>query len=163
MARQRGGGHACCIGLCGRVHGVSFPAIRRLAGFGCGREPGADRQPAETPVSAVNRALPPDAPLTILVGSYPKVSADPGGSIEDVRDAGTAGSIGALTEWLETSGYAVYYADADLGPKGRWQRVLVGAYTDPQVAQREADRLNAVVPGSNARVIEAASAGRLEN
>ena len=55
----------------------------------------------------------------------------------------------------------VYYADVDLGPKGRWQRVLAGAYTDPQVAQREADRLNAVVPGANARVIEAASAGRV--
>ena len=56
--------------------------------------------------------------------------------------------IRALTEWLETSGYAVYYADVDLGPKGRWQRVLAGAYTDPQVAQREADRLNVVVPGA---------------
>ena len=124
---------------------------------------GAERRLAERPVSAIDRALPPDAPLTILVGSYPTVSADPGGSVEDVGDAGTAGSIRALTEWLETSGYAVYYADADLGPKGRWQRVLVGAYTDPQVAQRDADQLNAVVPGANARVIEAASAGRVEN
>ena len=122
-----------------------------------------ERRPATRPVSAVDRALPPDAPLTILVGSYPSVSAAPGDNVENVGEAGTAGSIRALTEWLETSGYAVYYADADLGPKGRWQRVLAGAYTDPRAAQRDADQLNAVIPGANARVIEAASAGRQEN
>src|SRR5204863_409548 len=60
----------------------------------------------------------------------------------------------ALTERLEASGYDVYYADVDLGPKGRWQRVLAGAYTDLQIAWREADRVNLVVPGAEARVID---------
>jgi general secretion pathway protein A len=89
-------------------------------------------------VSAANREVPPGAPLTILVGVYP-ASSD---------------NIPALTERLETSGYDVYYAEVDLGPTGRWQRVLAGAYTDPLVAEREADRLNLVVPGVEARVID---------
>jgi len=89
-------------------------------------------------VSGVNREVLPGAPLTILVGVYP-ASSD---------------NIRALTERLETSGYDVYYAEVDLGPTGRWQRVLAGAYTDPVVAEREADRLNLVVPGADARVID---------
>jgi general secretion pathway protein A len=118
---------------------------------------GVDRRPA-TPVSAVNRTLPSDAPFSILVGSYPLAGAG-----DTAGNGASAANVRALTEWLELSGYAVYYADVDLGPKGRWQRVLAGAYTDAQVAQREADRLNAVVPGAGARVVEAASAGRSEN
>jgi hypothetical protein len=89
-------------------------------------------------VAAANGEVPPGAPLTILVGVYP-ASSD---------------NIPALTERLETSGYDVYYAEVDLGPTGRWQRVLAGAYTDPLVAEREADRLNLVVPGVEARVID---------
>ena len=93
---------------------------------------------AAVPVKVI-RGLPSDAAMTILVGTYP---------------ASGAGDIQALTERLETSGYTIYYADLDLGPKGRWQRVLAGAYTDPQVAQREADRVNLVVPGAEAHVID---------
>ena len=100
-------------------------------------------QAAGARVSAVNRNIPPDAPLTILVGAYPVSSAS---FEQDIR---------ALTERLETSGYDVHYADVDLGSKGRWQRVLAGAYTDPQVAQREADRVNVVVPGAGAHVVDA--------
>jgi type II secretory pathway predicted ATPase ExeA len=129
------------------------PALPAVGARGAAEE----RRPAATLVSAVDRPLPPDAPLSILVGSYPAGRAGAGGDVEQV------GGVRALTEWLETSGYAVYYADVDLGPNGRWQQVLAGAYTDPQIAQRDADRLNAVVPGANARVIEAASAGRSEN
>jgi general secretion pathway protein A len=92
--------------------------------------------------AAVNREVPPDAALTILVGAYPASSAS---SERDIR---------AVTERLEASGYDVYYANLDFGAKGRWQRVLAGAYTDPQVAQREADRVNAVVPGAGARVVD---------
>jgi general secretion pathway protein A len=92
-------------------------------------------------VSAVNRDVPPGVPLTILVGAYP-ASSD---------------NLRALTERLETSGYDVYYSDVDLGPQGRWQRVLAGAYTDPQVAQRETDRVNLVVPGAEARVVDVQS------
>jgi general secretion pathway protein A len=95
------------------------------------------------PTANLTRSLPSDVPLTILVGIYPVSSA----AVE--RD------IRALTERLETSGYEVYYADVNLGPKGRWRRVLAGAYTDLQVAQREADRVNLVVPGAEAYVIDA--------
>jgi hypothetical protein len=91
------------------------------------------------------------------VGSY---TVAPAGAETNIGNVGTAGDVGngrALADWLETSGYTVYYADLDLGAKGRWQRVLAGAYTDPQVAQRDADRLNALVPGANARVVDVAS------
>jgi general secretion pathway protein A len=97
-----------------------------------------------TPTIAVARLLPPDALRTILVGTYPMAEANAGANVR------------AITEWLEMSGYAVFYATVDMGAKGRWQRVLAGAYTDPQVAEREAHRLNAVVPGAGARVIDAA-------
>jgi len=109
-------------------------------------------RPAGTAVSAVNRALPADASFSILVGTYRVAGDGPGEDVENGRN------LRALTEWLESSGYAVYYADVDLGPTGRWQRVLAGAYTDPQLAQREADRLNVVVPGARARIIDAVSA-----
>lgn len=103
---------------------------------------GVDRNPSAAGVSAVNRDVPSSARLTILVGAYPATSAS---ADRDIR---------ALTERLETSGYDVYYAEVDLGPRGRWQRVLAGAYTDLQIARREADRVNLVVPGADARVID---------
>ena len=80
--------------------------------------------------------------MTILVDAY---SASTASFDRDIR---------ALTERLEMSGYDVYYADLDLGPRGRWQRVLAGAYTDPQVAQHEAERINLVVPGAQAHVVD---------
>src|SRR4029077_8154469 len=89
---------------------------------------GLDRNPSAAGVSAVNRDVPSGARLTILVGAYPIASAS---AERDIR---------ALTERLETSGYDVYYAEMNLGPKGRWQRVLAGAYTDLHIARREADR-----------------------
>ena len=103
---------------------------------------GVDRNPSAPRVFAVNRDVPSDAALTILVGAYP------------VSSASADREIRALTERLETSGYDVYYADVDLGPKGHWHRVLAGAYTDLEVARREAERVNLVVPGAGARVID---------
>jgi general secretion pathway protein A len=100
-------------------------------------------QAAGARASAVSRVGLPDAPLTILAGAYPVSSAT---FDRDIR---------ALTERLAASGYQVYRVDVDLGSKGRWQRVLAGAYTDPQVAQREADRVNMLVPGADARVVDA--------
>ena len=32
-----------------------------------------------------------------------------------------------MTEWLEASGFRVYYSEVDSGSE-RWQRVLAGAY-----------------------------------
>ncbi len=95
-----------------------------------------------TPTTRMTRELPPDAPMTILVGTYPA------SSVTFERD------IRALTERLEASGYRVYYANVDLGSKGRWQRVLAGAYTDLEAAEREADRINVVVPGVEAQVVD---------
>ncbi len=101
---------------------------------------------ATTVVPPVERRPPSDAPLTILVGSYP-ASAETSDS-----DART------LTTWLEGSGYDVYQADVDLGLEGRWLRVLVGAYTDAVIAGRDAERINAEAPGADARVVDAAFA-----
>ncbi|HYM22080.1 MAG TPA: AAA family ATPase, partial [Vicinamibacterales bacterium] len=72
--------------------------------------------------AAASRQLPREAALTILVGSYPVGAA---ASTEGLR---------AMTDWLETSGFQVFYADVDLGAQGHWQRVLAGAYTDPEMA-----------------------------
>jgi general secretion pathway protein A len=90
-----------------------------------------------------NRDLPLDATLTILVGSYP--TASPRVS-EDVR---------AMTGWLESAGFAVYYAEVDHGPGGRWHRVLAGAYTDEDAAKHDLDRLKAAAPSLESRIINA--------
>jgi type II secretory pathway predicted ATPase ExeA len=92
------------------------------------------------------RRLPADAAATILVGSFP------------ISSPTAAADMRALTDWLEQSGYRVYYADVDLGTDGRWQRVLVGAYTDTESAERDADRLNAAAPGAGVRVVPATAA-----
>jgi hypothetical protein len=88
------------------------------------------------------RALPADASMTILVGTY------------SVSSATFERDIHAVTERLEASGYDVYYVNVDLGAKGHWQRVLAGAYTDADVAERQADRVNGVVPGAAAYVVD---------
>ena len=63
--------------------------------------------------------------------------------------------MSALTEWLEASGFRVFHAEVDLGPRGRWQRVLAGAYTDSQTARRDAERLKAAAPQSDAHLVSA--------
>jgi type II secretory pathway predicted ATPase ExeA len=93
-----------------------------------------------------NRDLPLDAVWTILVGSYP--TASPRVS-DDVR---------AMTNWLEGTGLAVYYAEVDYGPGGRWHRVLAGAYADEDVARRELHRLKSAAPLLDARVVSARDA-----
>ena len=65
-----------------------------------------------------SRELPADAAFTILVGSFPSAATT------------TAPNVASTTDWLEASGFRVFYAEVDLGPRGRWQRVLAGAYTD---------------------------------
>src|SRR5216683_2393957 len=100
-------------------------------------------QASDDPRVNVSRRLPPDAAFTILVGSYP------------IDEPTTAADVAALTGWLESSGFAVFYADVDLGSRGRWQRVLAGAYTDPESARRDADRLKAAAPQSDARLVSA--------
>ena len=103
------------------------------------------------PVSATasaserDRRLPADAALTVLVESYPD-------------SAGSEPAIRQLTAWLEASGHRVYYESIDLGPRGRWRRVLAGSYTDREyeTASWDAARLKAAAPVLEARVISPA-------
>ena len=98
-----------------------------------------------------SRQLPADAAETILVGSYP------------VSDPASAEGVRALTEWLEGIGFKVFYADADLGRQGHWQRVLAGAYTDPVAARRDVARLQSATRSSGVRLVTAGFAtGTLE-
>jgi type II secretory pathway predicted ATPase ExeA len=96
------------------------------------------------PAASIDRRLPPGAAMTVLVGSYPVDGSD--------------AAVASLTNWLEASGYHVYYAQVDLGPAGRWQRVLAGAYTDREAATAEAERLNRAAPGLEARPLKSAAA-----
>jgi hypothetical protein len=89
------------------------------------------------------RELPADAAFTILVSSFP-LPLDT-----------AAPEVVSTTEWLEASGFRVFYAEVDLGSHGRWQRVLAGAYTDSQAARRDADRLRAAAPQSDAHLVSA--------
>jgi type II secretory pathway predicted ATPase ExeA len=87
--------------------------------------------------SAPPAASAPAGPFRILVGSYP-MGAD------DVR---------TMTAWLEAAGFRVFYDEEDFGSRGRWQRILAGAYTDPEAARRDAERLKAAAPAIDARVV----------
>ncbi|HMD33925.1 MAG TPA: AAA family ATPase [Vicinamibacterales bacterium] len=111
--------------------------------------------PASTPIAparhrsaaaAGSRELPAEAALTILVGSYP------------VGASATADAVRGMTDWLETAGFQVFYAEVELGSQGRWQRVLAGAYTDPEMARRDAARITAAAPQLDAHVIGADAA-----
>jgi len=103
------------------------------------------RAPAATVPGQPDRQLPADAVLTVLVESYPDtVRSEP--------------AIRQLTAWLEASGHRVYYQSVDLGPGGRWRRVLAGTYTDQEyeTASWDAARLKAAAPVLEARVISRA-------
>ena len=98
---------------------------------------------ASAPASA--RRLPSSASLTILVGTYPAITP-----IE-------SGQIRSMAEWLEMAGFRAYLTELDLGSRGRWQRVLAGAYTDPEMASHDLDRLKNAAPGLDARIVSTAS------
>jgi type II secretory pathway predicted ATPase ExeA len=93
----------------------------------------------------VDRRLPSDAHFTILAGSYPVAPE-------------SRSRVAALTEWLERSGYDVYYAEVDRGADGRWQRVLAGAYVDRDAAEDQASRLSKAAPALEARFVTTAAA-----
>jgi general secretion pathway protein A len=103
--------------------------------------------PADAPPAPIaSHHLPMEAAFTILVSSYP------------IDEPTTPADVAAMTSWLESSGFAVFHAEVDLGSRGRWQRVLAGVYADAESGQRDADRLKAAVPRSDARVVSAAYA-----
>jgi hypothetical protein len=91
----------------------------------------------------VRRELPAEAAFTILVGSFA------------VGHETTAADVASTTEWLEASGFPVFYAEVNLGPRGRWQRVLAGAYSDSPSARRDAERLRAAAPQSDVQLVSA--------
>jgi type II secretory pathway predicted ATPase ExeA len=103
-----------------------------------------------SPSADSKHRLPVEARHTVVVGSFP--SAEPG----------SAAAVHALTDWLGTFDLPVYYQDIELGPNGRWQRVLAGAYTDAESARRDADRLNTASPALDARVVTADEARHAE-
>ena len=91
----------------------------------------------------IDRELPAQAAFTILVSSFP------------VGLETTVADVAALTDWLEVSGFRVFFADVDLGSHGRWRRVLAGSYTDSRTARRDAERLRAAAPQSDVHLVSA--------
>jgi general secretion pathway protein A len=104
--------------------------------------------PFATAAARPDRQLPAGTAATVLVESYPEGEQ----SEPAVRE---------LTAWLEASGHRVYYERVDLGPDGRWWRVLAGTYAEQEyeTASWDAARLKAAAPVLQARVIATASAG----
>jgi hypothetical protein len=103
-----------------------------------------------TPLAAVprsieppDRELPAEAAFTILVSSFPD------------GQTSTASNVAATTAWLEASGFRVFHAQVHLGSRGRWQRVLAGAYGDSQAARRDMERIRAAAPQSDAHLVSA--------
>jgi type II secretory pathway predicted ATPase ExeA len=164
VGRTTGGGAslsaAAAVVLLAAALGVGATALlyQRFAGVVHAQASG----PAERPMTVAtasdlhdrsfrSRQLPADAAETILVGSYP------------VSDPASAEGVRVLTEWLEGIGFKVFYADADLGRQGHWQRVLAGAYTDPVAARRDVARLQTAARSSGVRLVTARFAtGTLE-
>jgi type II secretory pathway predicted ATPase ExeA len=103
-----------------------------------------DERPPLAVVQPVRRELPTQAAYSVLVGSFQVLGADGAAAQRE-------GEVRSLTEWLEASGFPVYYADVDLGPSGRWQRVLAGAYTDAIAARVGEATLRQ--QGADARVV----------
>ena len=101
----------------------------------------ASAEPA-LPQSGAHR-MPEAAAYTIAVAAYP------------TRVRESSEQIAALTEQLESSGFAVYYADVDLGGRGVWRRVLVGAYLDLQHARRDETHLKQTPGLEQARALPA--------
>jgi general secretion pathway protein A len=97
-------------------------------------------------VAPPDRELPAEAAFTILVSSFPEGLAT------------TASNVAATTEWLEASGFRVFHARVHLGSRGRWQRVLAGAYGDSQSARRDMERIRGAAPQSDAHLVSASFA-----
>ncbi len=100
-----------------------------------------DQTPTAAETSGADRELTADAAFTILAGSFP------------VAVAATARDVAATTEWLEASGFRVFYADVNPGSRGRWRRVLAGACGDSRIARRDVERLIAAAPQSDAHLV----------
>ena len=100
---------------------------------------------------AADRGLPEGTAYTILVGSFPVESQDgvPGTASAPARQ---------LARQLESLGLPVYYAEVEIEGRGRWQRVLAGAYAGPDEARADEARLHERRELSGVRVVGAAFA-----
>jgi hypothetical protein len=103
----------------------------------------------DEPAGAVDPA-PAQAPYTVVVASF---RLEPSG---DPSEA-TAAQMDALARRIEALGYEVGQADVDMGARGRWRRVLAGAYGSLDDARREAARLQLMREFGDARVIKSAA------
>lgn len=103
----------------------------------------ASAEPALPQSQSGAHRMPEAAAYTIAVASYP------------TRGRESSEQITALTEQLESSGFAVYYADVDLGGRGVWRRVLVGAYLDLEHARRDETQLKQTPGLEQARALPA--------
>ena len=116
-------------------------------GFDVGRLQASSRKAGTDRVlplaGAPGRQLPDGTTATILAGTF------------FLGDPASPAAIRALTDRLEASGHQVYYAEVDLGSRGRWQRVLAGAYTDSAAAHHDAKQLNEDRPALSARAVTA--------
>jgi general secretion pathway protein A len=106
-------------------------------------------QASHQPVSpyhaiALPRSLPEGTAATILAGSF------------SLADPTSAAAVESLTARLEAVGYKVYYAEVDLLARGKWLRVLAGAFNNADTARVEASRLSSAVA---VPVVSAVSAG----
>ncbi len=130
-------------------------------------QPQADVAPVGD--EADRHQMPDSAAYTILVGSFP-IRADRAPAERGTRNApdeelsrdsapgsllATTGRVASLTQRLETLQYRVYHAEVDLGARGRWRRVLVGAYTSLDDARRDEARLRLLPEFADAQVIAA--------
>jgi general secretion pathway protein A len=109
----------------------------------------------ETAAGRTSRRL-PNQPFTILVASFPL-----GGSAAGVGPR-AEGEIATMVRELESLGYPTYQADVDLGRRGAWRRVLVGAYADAADARRDEQRLRVMRDFADARMIAASIAASVD-
>ena len=92
----------------------------------------------------------PPRPFTVMVGSVPVSDA----TREDSRPR-----LESMTSQLVAMGYEVYYVDVDLGNRGPWRRVMVGAYDELGDAQRDEARLRATREFDDARAVRSSTVG----
>ena len=128
-------------------------------GSGINLPPESEKQPeaneTETPaaeegadvVAAVKADVPPPAP-TPLSSPVPPPPASPapktsagmpkvvkgGDWVVQLFSSQSAADAGILRDKLNAKGYPAYIAEADLGTKGIWYRVLLGPYADKEAA-----------------------------
>jgi general secretion pathway protein A len=125
--------------------------------------PAAALDPLATPpaVAAVapERAEPSVAPDTTppeTAASEPSAEPRYGVAVASfsLGDVAAPARVAALMAAITDLGYSVYHADVDLGPRGRWTRVIVGAFAAEADARRQQARLRSTTRFRDARLIK---------